>query len=233
MSERICIVDGCDHKAHSRGWCSTHYSRWLKTGSLDLPPKPDPETCPVLDCTEPVYCKGMCIRHGNNVRNYGHAEPVREWPLIARIMHVGWTETDRGCWEWNGKRHQHGYGLLTADRLSLYGARVHRLMWEMHNGPIPDPELIVRHRCDNPPCINPNHLELGTLSDNSADMSERLRGMAYATGRYDGVCRQGRHDVTKPGALKVVRTKGRTPYYTCVECARTRHREYARRKRAS
>lgn len=188
--------------------------------------------CPILDCDRPVHCSGYCARHQANLRNYGHAEPVREWPLIARLVNIGWTITERGCWEWNGKRHEHGYGLLTAPLLGLHGVRVHRLMWEMHNGPIENPELVVRHRCDNPPCVNPHHLELGTQADNSRDMFERGRGVTYATGRFDGVCVTGRHDVTGPGALKVIQQKGRKPYYSCAQCDAERKRKHYLAKKA-
>lgn len=50
----------------------------------------------------------------------------------------------------------------------------HRVAWEQANGPIPT-GLVVRHKCDNPPCIDPDHLEIGTLADNVRDMDERGR----------------------------------------------------------
>ncbi|HIK62019.1 MAG TPA: HNH endonuclease [Planctomycetes bacterium] len=57
-------------------------------------------------------------------------------------------------------------------RISRY-FQGHRIEWERVNGPIPE-GLVVRHKCDNPPCINPDHLEIGTLADNNED--RRIRG---------------------------------------------------------
>lgn len=51
-------------------------------------------------------------------------------------------------------------------------------MWEMSNGPL-EPGVEVRHRCDNPPCVNPAHLIAGTHADNMRDMAERGRGSKY------------------------------------------------------
>jgi hypothetical protein len=61
-------------------------------------------------------------------------------------------------------------------RLSVQGTgvRAHRYVWIMMRGPIP-PGLVVRHKCDNPPCINIDHLELGTVKQNAQDMMERGR----------------------------------------------------------
>lgn len=183
--------------------------------------------CSILDCDKPVRSNGMCSTHSGNKHKYGHAIPVRDWPLIARLMGVGWDIDERGCWIWRGSRSEKGYGLISLRRrgATATGDRVHRLMWEMHNEPIPD-GMVVRHRCDTPPCINPDHLELGTNKQNSRDMVERKRSLAYSTGRYDGVCVNGKHDVTQPGSLKEVAKKGKGTYWTCVGCDRDRKRKY-------
>lgn len=82
------------------------------------------------------------------------------------------TQTPRGCIEWAGARTTRGYGRIGRYDRERY---THRVMWELTNGqPIP-PGMVVRHRCDNPPCLNPEHLELGTTADNNRDALERGR----------------------------------------------------------
>lgn len=80
------------------------------------------------------------------------------------------------CWEWEGQRLIHGgYGTLMVNRKIV---RAHRFSYEVFNGPIPH-GLLVRHRCDNPPCVNPEHLELGTHQDNTDDKMRRGRGSGW------------------------------------------------------
>jgi hypothetical protein len=75
------------------------------------------------------------------------------------------------CVEWDRSRHDFGYGLCWREGRT---ALAHRVSYEIHYGPIPA-GLMVRHKCDNPPCVNPNHLELGTHADNMRDMTRRGR----------------------------------------------------------
>jgi len=78
-----------------------------------------------------------------------------------------------GCWEWIGQKTRGGYGAL---RLPMHGplTRAHRVAWLLFNGPISD-GLCVLHKCDNPGCVNPSHLFVGTLTDNMQDCSRKGR----------------------------------------------------------
>jgi hypothetical protein len=78
------------------------------------------------------------------------------------------------CWPWTGATHN-GYGYYSREKKTQ---TAHRIAWELtHQQQIPD-GLVIRHRCDNPPCCNPSHLIVGTRHDNSRDMAERQRSGA-------------------------------------------------------
>jgi hypothetical protein len=83
------------------------------------------------------------------------------------------------CWEWTGARHPLGYGFLHAGKLYRGGKRfvsAPRLSWEIHHGELVPDGMDVLHSCDNPPCVNPAHLHLGTQGDNNRERSARGRG---------------------------------------------------------
>lgn len=79
-----------------------------------------------------------------------------------------------GCWVWVGRIHSRGYGGW------LYGRkhyRAHRFSYAVFNGAVPA-GLVVMHKCDNPSCVNPEHLELGTQGQNMTDMMRKQRHKA-------------------------------------------------------
>lgn len=87
-----------------------------------------------------------------------------------------------GCWPWTGSIRPTGYGEF---RVSHKTRLAHRVAWELHNGPIPVPDMAcVLHTCDNPPCCNPAHLFLGTRADNHADCVRKGR---HARGEKNAV----------------------------------------------
>jgi len=75
------------------------------------------------------------------------------------------------CQEWTGRRNRDGYG-IQGHKLA------HRVAWETAHGPIPD-GLCVLHRCDNPPCVDVEHLFLGTRADNAADRNAKGRSSRH------------------------------------------------------
>ena len=76
------------------------------------------------------------------------------------------------CWPWSGGRHEQGYGIFAFT--SRVSRRAHRFMYTVTKGPIPT-GLLVCHTCDNPPCVNPRHLWLGTTMDNHLDSVRKGR----------------------------------------------------------
>lgn len=92
--------------------------------------------------------------------------------------------TERGCIPWTGYLNPQGYGMISLGGRGSQRVLAHRLAYERANGPIPD-GLFALHRCDTPCCVNPDHIFLGTQTDNMADMDAKGRRKA-AAGEHHG-----------------------------------------------
>lgn len=137
-----------------------------------------------------------------------------------------WEKVDRreadGCWPWLGARCTHGYGNFWANGKHV---RASRFSWEQVNGPIKN-GMFVCHRCDNPACVNPSHLFLGTPSDNARDMTAKGRGRPPLS-LPQTRCHRGHALTGHNNHRKFDRRDGRT-YNSCRECANA-----ARRRRVA
>jgi len=128
-----------------------------------------------------LYCGGSFFRRPSDVRR-GFAK------FCSRVCRASverrtpeeafWrkTEKTRTCWIWTGAKLPAGYGNFHARGKRVYA---HRFSYELHKGPIPE-GLYVIHKCDNPPCVNPKHLRIGTATENMHDMRRKKRGAPWA-----------------------------------------------------
>lgn len=182
-------------------------------------------TCYADDCARQARSRGLCNRHYENLRLYGYEIPRRDWTIEKTLDDTGWDITASGCWEWRGARNEHGYGLVSLARSGITAARVHRIMYERFVGTIPD-EQVIRHKCDNPPCVNPAHLEAGTQYQNIMDMVERGRHCDF--GRTE--CRNG-HPITDPSSYRIQKRLGRDDERVCLRCQRERHVRWQEKKK--
>lgn len=123
--------------------------------------------CSVGECKYRVLAKGFCSTHYKRFMKYGD-------PLLKQEPRkpINFKVSNSGCFECTShSKNKNGYAMTCANGKAI---GVHRFIYQEMLGEIPK-DLVVRHKCDNPSCINPEHLELGTVADNNNDRDKRGR----------------------------------------------------------
>lgn len=139
--------------------------------------------CSVEGCERVHFARTLCRMHYVRWMKHGStdlpprpkAEPWRDRfaRRYAECHRVG------ECFEWPAGRNEDGYGQFSINRKTLVASRV---SWVYFNGSIPE-GVLIRHRCDNPPCVRIEHLELGSPKQNTGDALDRGR---WAWGERNG-----------------------------------------------
>lgn len=160
-------------------------------------------TCTVDGCDKSAtrHKKTICEKHYRRFLTHGDPtktlRPGLDLTPAARLARK--TTKTAGCWLFETESR---YGKVSVGEGRTESA--HRLAWELANGPIPE-GLVVRHKCDVPRCVRPDHLELGTYAENSRDMTDRVR---QARGERQGSSKITADDVRAMRAA----AGGGTPY---------------------
>lgn len=142
------------------------------------------------------------------------AYTTRGWPLRERFLHYSSPEPNSGCWLWTGTIIEKGYGRLCVNGKTVLATHV---SLELDGRPRPGAQFCALHTCDNPSCVNPEHLYWGTIQDNSNDMVARGRSRGKV---YIDFCSRG-HDLNK---TRIIEKNGTN------RCRICRQDEYRRRR---
>lgn len=179
-----CTVQGCDKKHEAKGFCMKHYERYRTHG--------DPfktlhkEFCKIDNCSKKHIGRGYCSKHfARFLKGKLDIKSIYEVSIKERLFSKILIKKDTECWEWQGCKIKDNYGAVTYNGEHYL---THRLSYELFFGEF-DKNLCVCHKCDNPPCINPNHLFLGTHTENMADMRNKGRAYVPTKNKEKTLCR--------------------------------------------
>ena len=148
---KTCSISGCTNKYRSIGLCGTHWKLNKKYGT----------PTPFCWCGEPADTR---TSRGASKLCQSHTLTSRYWEYVD-------IKGEHECWEWIGSKTSAGYGLIYWQDELKYA---HRLSLEFDDRPVPA-KWHACHTCDNPPCVNPNHLFIGTPHDNVKDKVAKKR----------------------------------------------------------
>lgn len=107
---------------------------------------------------------------------FGHNGRIQHGDPIKRFWDAVQIRDKDQCWEWQGMKNNKGYGIFSTVYKGITGKiGAHRFSYLLTHGKLPPKGKLVTHTCDNPPCVNPNHLHAKTPKGNTQDMLKRGR----------------------------------------------------------
>lgn len=143
--------------------------------------------CSVEGCMENSYSKGMCHPHYDKNRRYGSPLSGWSWKLNKSDEEAFWARVSKshpnGCWIYEAGTIDYDYGHV---RVGEKQWKAHHYSWFLAHGY--KSNMILRHSCDTPRCVNPNHLSEGTVADNVQDAVDRGRhvhGIKHGMAKLD------------------------------------------------
>ena len=149
---RLCSESDCEEKHYGLGLCKPHYRKAYR----------NPKPCKVENCPEPHAARGYCDAHRALVSRGGTPSKLTVKRNDLARFDAKHTKYENGCWLWTGGIQPKGYGTF---RFRGKHYLAHRAAYEMFVGPIPD-GLEIDHTCCVRHCVNPDHLEPVTPSEN-------------------------------------------------------------------
>ena len=126
--------------------------------------------CKVEKCIRKVRAWGLCDTCYHKEVYHGRIVPQKQKPMEQRFL-ANIIKHENDCWEWRGQIDKHGYGRIKRHSKSILA---HRLSYELNKAIIPKNKMIC-HTCDNPKCVNPEHLYVGDAKTNRQDCINRNR----------------------------------------------------------
>lgn len=171
---KVCSISDCQNRHYANGYCSKHRARWKRHGDplvlKQLPVRG--KLCMVEHCNRRMFAHPYCRVHYYRIKTYGDVDTVLHRKFSLDEFWSNKIITTRGCWEWQGSKRK-GYGAVS---FTVHGKKLidaHRIAWSLANDKLP--HGMILHKCDNPPCFNPEHLYEGTVHDNARDRAMRQR----------------------------------------------------------